>query len=980
MCRLSYLITLLPALCLPQAKLWSRETNYIHYRWEQGFTAINGYALCQDRNGYIWIGTENGLMRFNGYDFKLYTTRDGLPDNEIFGFIEDKDGRLWLLPFANTLAYIRNGIIYNESTDTALRSNKLASCPVCVYFDGDGTSWIQERSVLTRHTTKGYVQKITQIDGLSLASGAKFWVNAKKELTVLLEGRMYCWRNNAFHRLGTLPFYAQIYAYADSVMICDFQIGKQAQFRNTPDSFIISVKNIPVLDSSGGKRIIRLSRDELGIGTDVGFYIFNIHSRLITDSFLTGCRVGAILSARDGAIWLGTTGKGIYRFLTTPVKSVKGTPEQATILYIRGTDKGMYATTDRSELIRAACNSRDLIETLSVGRMNPGSTYRHYVFMTRNSRGQWLCFTDDIQLKSRPGEKALKRYAVFSKTVLETGKDTLLVGSLANGIIRLEKERFELLDTLLPYTRIVALAKIQNVIYAGTLNGLMACHSNKRCTPVLPGNKLLQGHITALCTDESGILWVANNHAELIGLRNDRIVAVLGLKEGLQCNRISSLKASQAFIWVGTDNGLFAIARMPSFKIARHITYAKGLNSNQVTCLDVYGGRVWVGTINGVNYFDEADLFRDHDSTAIIVNSIRNGKYLLQPSQAPVRLNDKTLAVDFDVVDFSGGARPVFEYRINDHGEWMPLQGNQLYFPALPYGQFRLSIRAFSPNWTSGALFCQEFYHPRPFYLSAWFLSTMALASMTLVLLAVYLLLKHIRKRDQHKLKMQQNLLRLEQMALQGQMSPHFIFNCIAAIKQYYNVGAREKANSFVDAFSQLIRQTFEMGTETFVNLEQELNYLSRYLYLEKARFNDAFEFHIHKAVAQAENSIPVPAMLLQPVVENAVRHGVRHLPDGQGRIEIAVVQQGSQIEFTVTDNGIGRQKSKALNARFESVLTSSAVNEKRVHILRRLLNDSLTMTAEDVLNAQQEVCGTRVRIAYPIFINQLLKHESNPD
>ncbi|WP_162903439.1 ligand-binding sensor domain-containing protein [Taibaiella koreensis] len=400
--RLSYFLVLLPALCLPRAKVWSREKNYIHYRWEQGFTAINGYALCHDWNGYIWIGTENGVMRFNGYDFRLYTSRDGLPDNEVFGFIENNDGRLWLLPFANTLAYIRTDVIYNEATDTSLRKYKLASCPLFIYFDAEGTSWIYEQGILTRHTAKGQVQKIRSIDGIPLANKwVKYWLGPGQELMALVDDRIYRWGNKAFHQVSTLPFEVKGYTYADSSLICDFQSGKQIQYRDTAGSLVMDIKNTSVLKSAGTLRIVRLSREELGIGTDAGFYIYNTGSLHITDSFLTGCRVNAILSARDGAIWLGTTGKGIYRFMTTPVKSVKGIPEQAPILYIRGTDKGMYGTTDRSELIQAVWSSRGLMEKLRNDIINPNPSYRQYVFIARNRRGQWLSFGQNTKCDLR---------------------------------------------------------------------------------------------------------------------------------------------------------------------------------------------------------------------------------------------------------------------------------------------------------------------------------------------------------------------------------------------------------------------------------------------------------------------------------------------------------------------------------------------------------------------------------------------------
>ena len=103
-------------------KTYAQSYNSINYRWEQGFTASAGYNIKEDRNGYIWIGTENGLMRFNGHDFKTYTTRDGLSDNEVVSMQEDSRGRLWLFPFTNSICFIDHGKIHNAANNAFLKT------------------------------------------------------------------------------------------------------------------------------------------------------------------------------------------------------------------------------------------------------------------------------------------------------------------------------------------------------------------------------------------------------------------------------------------------------------------------------------------------------------------------------------------------------------------------------------------------------------------------------------------------------------------------------------------------------------------------------------------------------------------------------------------------------------------------------------------------------------------------------------------
>jgi sensor histidine kinase YesM len=290
-----------------------------------------------------------------------------------------------------------------------------------------------------------------------------------------------------------------------------------------------------------------------------------------------------------------------------------------------------------------------------------------------------------------------------------------------------------------------------------------------------------------------------------------------------------------------------------------------------------------------------------------------------------------------------------------------------------------LTLRAFSPNWTEGAIFKQTFYNPPPFYRAWWFVFFVSLGGIIIALFTAFLIIKRFRKKDKDKLRVQQNLLMLEQMALQGQMNPHFIFNCIAALRYYYASGNTEKADKFIEHFSMLIRQTFEMGTAIFIPLEKELGYLTQYLNVEQMRFNDSFSYHIRKEMDDLGTNIVVPAMLLQPIVENAVRHGIRHLPDNVGEITLSVIQKNDLVTFVITDNGIGRKRSAQLKSQTSlPALTSTIVNEKRIHILNKVFNGKIIMEIEDTYTDGRPDCGTRVTISFPVNLKELQHNESS--
>lgn len=965
----------------PLCSAADRSFNIINYRSGQGFAAINGYCIYQTKNGYLWIGTENGLFRFNGYDFKTYTTRDGLPDNEIFGLSEDTKGRLWMLPFANSICYLQHGKVYNRQNDSLLKKLQFSSRPEQLLVDWSGAVLVWDKSNLTLIGNDKSIKIISAIEGYALKNTVcQTWIGPSGQFMVACNDRIYAWAGDHFNPILRMPFTMNSIgsnAFFDSSMLYLPMRGKL--YRNIQHNGIAAIQeqNTPVLDFATFVKV-KVSEDDYMVTSEKGPFLLNSSTGKITDQFLSGIKTGAFVKAQDGAYWFGTIGKGIFRFQKTPVKSIPLQESGQSIIYIKGNKEGADATTDKAIYIGLQRDplSRGFTEKNAI--IDRERRNSNYLYLARDPRGGWIGGAHSIFWREKLGAKPVKQMInSHIKAVLEEGKNTLLVAAL-DGVFRCDPEQFRIKDTLLYNRRATSLEKINDVVYAGTLEGLLAFTPDKQQHVVLPNNSLLQRHITTLSKGAGDILWVANNNAELVALKDEKLLTVIDLKQGLQCRRISCMKGSGKFLWVGTDNGVFAISQSPPYTIIKHLTAAAGLNSNQVNCLDIFENRVWAGTINGINYFDESEVFKEQQNPAIIINSIINGDSIMDTTDDIITLLDQPLAIDFDVVNFSGGTRPVFQYKMGNQKSWITLENNQLYFPVLPYGSFTLTLRTNAPNWPKGAVFSQRFYNPPPFYQQWWVILIFFITGTTVIGVLIFLFIRKIRNNYQQKLARQQSLLLLEQMALQGQLNPHFIFNCMASIKQYNAAGDTEKANNFVDALSLLMRQTFELGSEVFISLDQELNYLVHYLNIEQERFNHSFRYHLEQQTTLPITQIPIPAMLLQPAVENAIRHGIRHLPDGQGAIFIRVKQQEGQVTITISDNGIGRQKSKSFkSAAHNSTLTSTTVNEKRINILNRIFEGKITLKTEDILNSKNETGGTRVIISYPVSISKISKDES---
>ena len=151
-----------------------------------------------------------------------------------------------------------------------------------------------------------------------------------------------------------------------------------------------------------------------------------------------------------------------------------------------------------------------------------------------------------------------------------------------------------------------------------------------------------------------------------------------------------------------------------------------------------------------------------------------------------------------------------------------------------------------------------------------------------------------------------ERLARAELRALRAQISPHFIYNALAAIAGYIHSNP-EEARELLTEFAEFTRYAFR-GQRPYVTLADELNYVEKYLRLERARFGDRLQVRLQ--VAPEVLQAVVPVLSLQPLVENAVRHGVEQR--GEGRIEIVGRHIDADVEIRVTDNGVGMEQARA--------------------------------------------------------------------
>ena len=209
-----------------------------------------------------------------------------------------------------------------------------------------------------------------------------------------------------------------------------------------------------------------------------------------------------------------------------------------------------------------------------------------------------------------------------------------------------------------------------------------------------------------------------------------------------------------------------------------------------------------------------------------------------------------------------------------------------------------------------------------------------------------------------------------ELKALKSQMNPHFIFNALNSIQMQFMYGDKLVANEQLNNFTYLTRQILEVSGKKQITINDEVDILTKYLELEQLRFSKDFSYTISVSEHIDEDYHKIPPMLIQPIVENSLKHGLMH-KNGPKIIQIHfdIDANETHIICTVTDNGIGRAKSAEIKAKNNSGHLSFSTGSiiQRLELLNTKLHLKNLLEYQDITDAENEVTGTNTTIRIPL-------------
>ncbi len=225
------------------------------------------------------------------------------------------------------------------------------------------------------------------------------------------------------------------------------------------------------------------------------------------------------------------------------------------------------------------------------------------------------------------------------------------------------------------------------------------------------------------------------------------------------------------------------------------------------------------------------------------------------------------------------------------------------------------------------------------------------------------------RDRSRQRAAYRDQIARLESQSLKAQMNPHFIYNTLNGIQSVLMLKGEEMANQYVGIFSRMLRKTLDMSSSDNMTLAEEIDYIQGYIALQNIRLERPINFSVTFETKMNPEICLIAPMLLQPIVENAIIHGLIHQKE-DGWIELKIRHTDDSLVLNVEDNGMGRkaasQKLKS-NVLGKDVHKSHATKilKERIDVLNYIYKTKSVFYLEDILD-KGKVCGTRAVLIVP--------------
>ncbi len=993
--------------------------NFSRLNTSSGLTGNNAQSITIDKNGFLWIGTNDGLNVYDGYSVTSFV-KEKYPEmasDVVLHLVNDSHNRTWIGTYAGASwvdesrsfhrVVIRDSITKFRCPtifETAAYGIVLHTGKGEFYFDSTAGKW-KELDWVPPLIKKGNFVDAEPLDRDKII----FVIDS---LVTILD---YKTRQIIFQQSFALPL--SVCPASDTTLAVGLKTGQIAIVSIASGK---RIANYQLVNQLGGKTINtyltevrRAANGDLLVATDFAGLIIIDNKGNITRHTHDPLNPGAIsanntyrsFAGKKGEIIVGTQASGVNManifnrpaVYTRIFSDEKGSlydnyitriVEEGNGIFWVGANDGLIRwdkNNNRSAFYHYYKESPDGLRPLEIKALCKDQTGRLWV----SAAGDGLCVFDKKAgrfVKIRPdtslGKAAATPY-IYDLLTLTDGN--VWVGT-GYGIYSIQPSTMKItgyaahpvLKALNGKLVISMFEDKDHRIWMATHGTGVYCYDKQNNTIEHFGvTEGLAGEtVYGFTQDNAGSIYAAAAHGLTI-ISPDRKLRTYNRKNGLRYDRCEALlKDNEGNVWVSNNKSL--VKFNPSTQQFTHFEENSGLSIDGFrpnTALTASNGEMLWGSESGINYFFPEKLVITPSLLQVSVYAIDTNdtmRYFGGNKYFSLPHSHNDITFHYTAINLNGSRNIEYQYKLEGYDkEWHSgTDVREARYPSLPAGNYTFHVKASIDHvhWTAANNEISMYIIP-PFWQRWWFIAAMAVVLAIIIHALYWLRLKQVREKEKIKSEYNQKIAEIEMKALRAQMNPHFIFNCLNSINRYIVKSDHATASLYLTRFSKLIRLILDNSNSKNVLLSNELEALKIYIEMESLRFNNKFTYNITLDKEVGVDIMEVPPLMIQPYVENAIWHGLLH-KEASGHLSINISMLGdNMLQCVIEDDGVGREKAKEYKSKSATTKKSLGMKltEDRISILNKHHSPNASITIVDLVAPDGEAAGTRVILKIPV-------------
>jgi len=939
----------------------AQESATFRFSRQDGLPSNTIYDVYQSENGFVWIATQNGIARFNGYSFKTFSFANA-KSRAVSNLTEDAYGRIWFKSFFGDIFYIENDSLQLFEPWNKLNQKGFPT----IKFLGDTLSIICNSGLyLYSFSQSKFIKKISGTQYFDAEGLSMIYHDDKRQIVNSLNP------NNTINSSYAIPGLTKAKVFSKSWFFGSeqrklYQVTEKNTLKEITKNFLNPLK--------GCRDIIEIKKNLIAfIGID-GVYLIDLRGRE-GNHILKGENVSSITAIKEGGYIIGTLNNGLVYLPSINSKVLDG-----QYLNINLNKKN-------SSLIVGDFNGGISIldKQLKLIKSIPIQFKREVQSLYLNSAKQEILYYTNSLYKYKIQKNSLiRKNGIRSAKQIISIKDKYFIAS-SNGLQIITKN--EDIKNYLEGVRCTSLAydSINKQIWIGSQLGLHYINIRNDNEPVHFKIEDFNQEfgVSCLAIQNQGLLIGTPSKGLIsVDLKSNRLIENITDLNGLPSNDITSLRANTNQKFIGTDKGLSIIDQNRS---VNYLNKTKGLIAEEIYDLAVEVDYLWIIHDKGIQKISR-EIKKNSQKPLLIIDEILidgNPRYANPSSNTlEIKPEEHQINVLFDVGNnIKSLGNTIIKYRIKELNDekWniSSLKNPAANYLGLSPGNYQLEAYALNEDGFQSDMISLSLKVIAPFYKKPWFI--IILTALVCFIIGILFYIRNQSKNRQQQtrllLKSKEQALQLAQLtSIRSQINPHFIFNTMSLIQGKILNGLPDLAAKVIQDFSLLMRRILEFSQIETVSLTAELEVISHYLSIEKERSQGLLTYEINIESGLDTCMYNVPSLVTQPFVENAIKHGLMH-KKGEKKIIISCSMIDHNLIIRIEDNGIGRKASQVLQKKRIKKHQSFALEayEKRFELFNSLRAEKVRYTIDDLYNEKGIPKGTAViiTIIYEVYENK---------